>query len=254
MRSHLSKLTEVGLPALDFLLPPSCAFCRAPMISGPSNGSPRVWLCGECRSNMLKDDRAACEQCGMPVGPYAPTTDCLACRSRRFRFKQVVRLGVYDDELRQAVIRGKGRGSEALAESLASLLWEQQQQTLQDLEATCVVPVPQHWMHWFSRPHHQARTVANVLSECLDIPVRDRLVAKTRRTRDQSSLERARRLKNLDNAFAVAADVDLQRQNILVVDDILTTGTTANEVTRALRAAKAGRVTVAVLAVVPSHR
>ena len=203
---------------------------------------------------MLKDDRDPCQQCGMPVGPFASTTDCLACRPQRFRFKQVVRLGVYEDELRRAVIRGKGRGSEALAESLAALMWQQQETTLRSLKVDIVVPVPQHWTHWFTRPHHQARTIGNILAECLGVPFQDRVVSKTRRTRDQSALQRSKRLQNLEKAFAVAQGVDLDRQNVLIVDDILTTGTTANEVTRALRRARAGRVAVAVLAVVPPPR
>lgn len=208
-----------------------------------------VWLCSQCRDDMQKDQRDACRACGMPVGPYAQTDDCVLCRPRRFRFKRVVRLGVYDSELKQAVIRGKSRGSETLAESLATLLWREQQDVLRELDVKFVVPVPQHWTHWFSRPHHQARTVARVLAECLGVPYEDRLVRKTRLTRDQSSLDRAKRITNLDDAFSIGAGVDLERQNVLVVDDILTTGTTVNEVTRALRAARAGRVSVAVLAV-----
>lgn len=254
MTFSVPQLATAARPALDFVLPPSCAFCRAQMESGLIEGRFPVWLCATCRDDMQNGNRPACRQCGMPVGPYAQTNDCLVCRPRRFRFKQVVRLGVYDRALRQAVIRGKGRGSETLAESLAALMWQEQETALRELNAAFVVAVPQHWMHWFSRPHHQARTVGRILAECLGIPFHDRLVTKTRRTRDQSSLERAKRVKNLEKAFTVADGVDLGRQNVLVVDDILTTGTTANEVARALRDARAGRVAVAVLAVVPPNK
>lgn len=254
MSSRLSLMPEHGSPALDFVLPPTCTFCRANLHPTERRQSPEIWLCDACRFDMVNDERHPCQRCGMPVGPYARTDECLACRTRQFRFKQVVRLGVYEDELRQAVIRGKGRGSEALAESLAALLWEQQEAELRSLNADFVVPVPQHWTQWFTRPHHQARTIAQILAECLGIPVRDGLVAKVRRTCDQSSLHRAKRLRNLHKAFTVGRGVDLERQNVLVVDDILTTGTTANEVTRSLRRARAGRVAVAVLAVVPPHK
>jgi competence protein ComFC len=254
MSSRLSLMPEHGSPALDFVLPPSCTFCRANLNPEGRQRHPEIWLCDACRLDMVKDERDPCQRCGMPVGPYARNDECLACRPRKFRFKQVVRLGVYEDELRQAVIRGKGRGSEALAESLAALLWQQQEAELRFLDIDFVVPVPQHWTQWFTRPHHQARTIAQILAECLGIPMRDGLVAKVRRTCDQSSLHRAKRLQNLDRAFAVGRDVDLERQNVLVVDDILTTGTTSNEVTRALRRARAGRVAVAVLAVVPPRK
>ncbi len=251
MNSRLSLMPEHGSPALDFVLPPSCTFCRANLNPAGRQRYPEIWLCDACRFDMVNDERDPCQRCGMPVGPYARTDECLACRTRQFRFKQVVRLGVYEGELRRAVIRGKGRGSEALAESLAALLWQNQEAELRSLNVDFVVPVPQHWTQWFTRPHHQARTIAQILAECLGVPVRDRLVTKVRMTRDQSSLHRSKRLQNLDKAFAVTRDVDLERQNVLVVDDILTTGTTANEVTRALRNAHAGRVGVALLAVVP---
>ena len=251
MNSHLSLMPEHSSPALDFVLPPSCTFCRANLNPAGRQQYPEIWLCDVCRLDMVKDDRDSCQRCGMPVGPYARTDECLTCRPRKFRFKQVVRLGVYEDELRHAVIRGKGRGSEALAESLAALLWRHQEAELRSLNVDFVVPVPQHWTQWFTRPHHQARTIAQILAECLGVPMRDGLVAKVRRTCDQSSLHRSKRLQNLDRAFAVGRNVDLERQNVLVVDDILTTGTTANEVTRSLRDARAGRIAVAVLAVVP---
>jgi predicted amidophosphoribosyltransferase len=134
---------------------------------------------------------------------------------------------------------------------MASLLFKKLQQELVDFSPDIIVPVPQYWLHWFTRPHHQALTIAEVLGEQLQCMCDERLVRKTRRTIDQSSLPRTKRLTNLKQAYAVRTKRKLKGQRVLIVDDILTTGTTSNELAKVLRKAGASDVAVAVIAVVP---
>jgi predicted amidophosphoribosyltransferase len=241
-------------PFVDLVLPPVCALCgehhQPADASEFCSGSIR--LCNDCVSSFLKDTRDACRRCGRPVGPHSPdtTAGCVICRPKRQRYKEVIRIGTYDDELRTACIRSKNRGSEPLAAALGDLLFCEQRERLQAIDADLIVPVPQHWLHWFTRPHHSALTVADRLSKHLRVPLRDGLVRKVRHTVDQSSLSRSSRLKNLHRAFRVGPLRRVAGKRILVVDDILTTGSTASEMARALRAAGARHVAVAVIAVV----
>lgn len=201
--------------------------------------------------NFTSDDRTRCQKCGMPVGPYVDTSDgCPACARRNFRFDRVIRLGVYEDSLRTACIRGKSTGGAALAAALASLLWKDQLHQFTEFAPDVVIAVPQFWLHWFTRPHHQASTMAEVLAERLQIPCRDRIIRKVRNTIDQSSLPKSKRLTNLDRAFQTGRNVSFQNRRVLIVDDILTTGTTANEVAKVVRKAGSGPVAIAVIAVV----
>lgn len=233
----------------DVIYPPVCAFCSGVLGEEFETGSVR--LCTTCRSAFL-NSADACLRCGMPVGPHVETDEgCLSCSRRNFRFKRVVRLGVYKDELRHACIRAKNSGAEPLAGALAGILTEAHRELLGELKFDAVAVVPQFWGHRASRPHHSAETIAEVLSERLEIPFRRRLLRKPKRTADQSSLPRTERLKNLEKAFAVRRGTDLKKQRVLLVDDILTTGTTANECSRVLRSAGAEFVGVAVIAVVP---
>lgn len=245
---------QIFAPMVDLVLPPVCAFCGEyhATTDSPDFGRESVRLCPECVGTLLKDDRDACRRCGQPVGPYSSDTTkgCVICRPKRQRHKEIIRLGTYDDELRNAVIRCKNRGAEPLAAALGDLLFCEHAQRLRDLNADLIAPVPQHWLHWFSRPHHSALTVASTLSNRLQIPLRDHLVRKVRRTPDQSSLHRSERLKNLNRAFRVSAARRVAGKRVLVVDDILTTGSTAGEMARALRASGATYVAVAVIAVV----
>ena len=252
-RSRIPELVRRAASALvDFVLPPVCSFCTRDLQNDFEATVDHINLCAKCRKQFTSDERSACQKCGMPVGPYVDTTQgCLECSLRNFRFDQVIRLGVYENSLRTACIRGKSRGAESLAASLASLLWKKHQKLLNEFAPDLIVPVPQFWLHNFTRPHHQALTMAEVLAEHLGIPCNDRVVRKTRRTIDQSSLPRSKRLTNLKQAYAVRRNHNLAGKRVLIVDDILTTGTTSNELAKVLRKAGATKVAVAVIAVVP---
>ena len=236
---------------MDFVLPPACTFCTADLLhnSGTPDG---IALCDHCRASFTDDNRPACIRCGMPVGPYVDTTSgCPNCVRRKFRFDEVIRLGTYEDSLRTACIRGKSRGAEALAAALANLLWSEQRERLVNFSPDVIVPVPQFWLHWFTRPHHQALTMAESLAQQMKVPYLERAVRKTRRTIDQSSLPRSKRLTNLERAFQVRHGTSLNNKRVLIVDDILTTGTTSHEIAKVIRKAGATSVAIAVIAVVP---
>ena len=232
----------------DVVYPAVCAFCSSELDGAFESDAVR--LCSACRS-CFESEHEACFRCGMPVGPHVnPTDGCFRCSSRDFRFKRVFRIGIYQDEMRRACIRAKSPGAEPLASALGGLLHQTHQDAISEFSLDSVVVVPQHWVHRVTRPHHSAETIAEVMAERIGIPFSRNLLRKSKRTPDQSVLPRAQRLKNLHKVFTVPRGVDLKRQSILLVDDILTTGTTANECSRTLRAAGAESVFVAVLAVV----
>lgn len=232
----------------DILYPPVCAFCAA--TPGDRFAEDAVRLCIDCRNAFVMDDDG-CQKCGMPVGPHVNREDgCFRCAGRSFRFDRVLRLGIYRDDLRRACIRAKSPGAEPLAGALASLLCQTHRDALASLQFDSVLMVPQFWGHRITRPHHSAETMAEVIAERLEVPFHRRLLRKPKRTPDQSALPRAERLKNLHRAFAVRRGTNLSGQRLLLIDDILTTGTTANECSRALRAAGAELIGVAVIAVV----
>ena len=192
-----------------------------------------------------------CQRCGASVGPYIQSSEgCLKCRRRNFRFKQVVRLGLYQGELRLQVIAGKGNGARLLSLTLADCLWSCQQVRFADVKADVVVAVPTFWMKRVYAPHHQAETIGERLAERLQLPFARGLLCKVRHTVDQSSLPRELRTTNLSKAFRVTRPGKVKGKIVLLTDDVLTTGTTASECAKALKQAGAREVIVAVLAVV----
>ncbi|MCH7988719.1 MAG: ComF family protein, partial [Planctomycetes bacterium] len=111
-----------------------------------------------------------------------------------------------------------------------------------------VVPIPQYWTRRFQRSHNPAETQGRVLAHRLQVEFHTHILTKVRMTPVQSSLTASQRRTNLRGAFRVRRASELKGRSVLLVDDVFTTGTTANEASKVLRTAGAERVVVAVSA------
>jgi ComF family protein len=142
----------------------------------------------------------------------------------------------------------KHAAGEGLAESLGLLWAEHAGQRLRSAGATVVIPVPLHWRRRWSRGYNQSEALARMLATRLALPCRPRWLRRIRNTPQQTQQTPSARSENVRGAFAARPGSPLAGQTVLLVDDVMTTGSTAGEAARALRAAGAGRVVVAVLA------
>jgi len=230
---------------VDFVFPPACACCQRPLPD--SSDTPR-FVCLDCRQKLAPTIADRCQRCSAPVGPHLDTTaGCIHCREDRFAFERVFSLGVYDDALRSAVLAAKQPGGDVLTASLAELLFLRETDALQSLGIDLIVPVPHHWTERLLRRHLPPVTFAARLSPLLDVPWTAHLLAKIRRTRPQLWLEPTDRRNNLRGAFRLTGRPQLDGSRILLVDDVLTTGTTAHRAASVLKKAGA-TVFVAVIA------
>ena len=228
----------------DLVYPPHCPLCG-------SDGGPG--LCPVCRDEIGDGAGRRCGRCGLPTGPRLHSnvlSKCVHCRGRQWACQGVERLGLYEGALREACIGGKSDGAEPLAAALGKWFWECRGEALEHLDVDLVVPVPQHWTKRIAVAHNQAETLAGVLGRCLRVPVGRHILRKARRTPDQSSLSATRRRANLGDSFCVWRRRRIDGVHVLLVDDVLTTGTTAHQAARTLRQGGADRVSVAVVAVV----
>ncbi len=232
---------------LGFLYPPGCPLCGCEdELAADALGS-EPSLCTDCRERIPVVERF-CGRCGAPTGPFEGTMGrCHHCRKDRFRFASVVSLGVYAGHLGSACGQIKKPHTEPLAAALAGLLWERGRDELARFGAELVVPIPGHWTRRMFRDDAPA-TLARVWGRCLNLRVHEHILAKVRLTPAQAKLPSTRRRTNLRGAFRVRRRAPLSGRTVLLVDDVLTTGTTANEAARALIRAGAKNVCVAVLA------
>jgi predicted amidophosphoribosyltransferase len=246
-----ASLRGLGRDVRELIYPSACLCCRGALRS-ESNAiddvSDRHGFCETCHGLLRCRIAHACLACGAPVGPYLSGWGCRYCRNDEFAFDRVLSLGVYEGELKRCCLRAKQAVGGPLTAGLAGLLWETYDHVLRDAEADVVLGVPHHWRDRIRLGHLPPQTMAEVLGRRLSIRAGGHILAKRRRTPAQASLQPARRRTNLKDAFVVTGRARLNGLTVLLVDDILTTGTTADRVSRALREAGAVRIVVAVLA------
>jgi ComF family protein len=177
---------------------------------------------------------------------------CVHCRDDTFQFERALRLGPYDGLLRELILRIKQPTGEMLAEMLGALWAEHAEGRLRELGVDVIVPVPLHWRRCWSRGYNQSEAVARALADRLRLPCRPGWLRRVRNTPFQTQQTLAERRTNVQAGFHARPRPQLHGRTVLLVDDVLTSGSTASEAARALRAGGAARVVVAVLAHGPS--
>jgi predicted amidophosphoribosyltransferase len=248
-RWGIAALTRATIRmAADFVYPPACRLCDCELPAATRDGDPKLF-CASCERELLASHGLACLACGASIGPgLDPKLPCMFCRDERFAFEGVIRLGVYDGELRTACLSAKGSGAEALAAALAELTWQANESEFAAADIDVVVPVPQFWAQRFIRRQHAADTVAEVWARRLQVPIATHILRKVRWTRPQARLKPSERRSNLRRAFATFGSDSLAGASVLLADDVMTTGATAHEAARQLRQAGAARVVVGAIA------
>jgi ComF family protein len=215
---------------LDLLYPRECAGCGARIVEPD-----RLAFCAACDGRLEWIAPPACPRCGAA----APRGECGECAGREFRFAGATALGKYEGRLREFVLALKFRGSRYLADEFGRRI-----AAAVSRKVDLVVPVPMTRWKLLFRGYNAAALVAERMARHARLPFSSRALRKIRRTKAQAELERGERLTNPQGAYRASG----VRGVVLLVDDVLTTGATANACTEALRAAGATEVYVAVVA------
>ena len=230
---------------LHAVLPVECAACNVALTDDPV-----AFFCRTCWGTIRPLARPTCPCCGLPFASdvaltYSPDHRCQSCRQRPQAFTQAWACYAYEPPLQQAIHLFKYRGKVVLAEALGTLL---RQAWHRPPDFDVLMPIPLHPSRLREREYNQSLLLADELNRDLGLPlVYDNLV-RLRATPPQTELSRSERLANLRRCFAVQRPADVIDKRVLLIDDVMTTGTTAHECAKALRKAGAGDVYVVTLA------
>ena len=182
----------------------------------------------------------------------ASASPCGHCRERTFQFEGVTALWSYQDRVRDAVIAAKYASHAALADALGRRLGERIAADSPDLP-DLVTFTPSYWIRQIARGGNGVQVIASAVSRLIGRPCRSivrlrRPIAKQAWLDDRQREENVRGALAFKKSYAWASSRALAGQHILLVDDVLTTGATANEMALVLRRAGARRVSLAVVA------
>ena len=228
----LAKLNP--LPALGSLFyPPICVVCF-----GTVEGI--EYLCPNCLGRAPRIVPPFCAKCSEPfLGAITQTFSCANCEHRTLHFDAAVAAYRSRGLVRQLVHDFKYGRQRHLRYPLAEWLGE----TLNDARLRSrrfdlIVPVPLHPARERERGFNQATLIAELLANRLSLPLRP-VLERIRYTTTQTAYDRAERMENLQDAFRLRKNRDVRGLRVLLIDDVLTTGSTLSECARVLKAAGA---------------
>lgn len=245
--SKIGRWGRKGLDAvLDGLFPQNCIYCQGDREGGGD------FLCGLCRSEIEFIRRPFCNRCGIPadISYDYPQDDfeCGGCRKDPFKFDRARSLGQYDSILRQLIHHFKYRRQMGVMTEIASLLQKFFAESELRGSGFYVSPVPLHFKKMKERGFDQSFVIAREVARDLGLPLANGFLRRVRETQPQAKKTKGERAVNIRGAFEVDRPDWVAGKDILLVDDVFTTGATVNEAARILKRAGAARVHVFTLA------
>ncbi|MGA9794120.1 MAG: ComF family protein [Rhizomicrobium sp.] len=240
LQSHARR---AGRMMLDFLYPPLCATCRAP-VSEPHA------LCSECWKAIAFLEGPMCVICGLPfeLDPGSDTV-CGACHAHPPPFDSARSVMRYDDASRKSILALKR--ADRLDLALPFARWLERAGKPIIAQADAILPVPLHWRRLWTRRYNQSAVLARLISRHSGKPLDLLSLRRVRPTPSQGEMVSAKaRRRNVRGAFNVdpARQPFVAEKTVLLIDDVLTTGATVAACARALKRAGAARVLVLTLA------
>lgn len=236
-----SLLRALGTEFLDLLFPQECLGC----------GLARTWLCNNCYSEIITRRDFPCISCGRPTlnGETHPS-----CRTNKT--VDGVLVATYHTELISELVHAfKYDRLQEVCEIFSRLLLQKVDQAplgsmLLLNNETVLLPVPLHRTRAWDRGFNQTELLARHLQRVCHLQgnqVACESVVRNRFTPSQTTLKRRKRIRNLDGAFSVKDDRAIRGKTVIIIDDVITTGTTIFELTRVLKQAGAREVWALVL-------
>ena len=242
----MGKFSRLLKGLRDIIYPKLCLACKQKLFPGSIDG----FVCPGCWAKIKKNTPPFCRRCGRQLqGNVLAKNICPGCVRRPPHFDRAFSPCAYEGVTKKLIQEFKYKKKDYLGFTLSRLLIEFIKEYALPLDLIdWVVPVPLHRTRMREREFNQARVLADYVAGEFKIEMLADNLIRQRYTKTQTDLEVQERLLNVRDSFLVKDVRSVQGKNILLVDDVLTTGATSSEAASALKKAGAGIVFVATLA------
>lgn len=229
---------------LNIVFPIYCHGCGIKLSYNNEN-----YLCQGCLQEIRPIAPPFCIRCGKALnGNEEIKALCPSCIDNRFYFERAWQCCQYEGLIKELIHKFKYQKKLFLKKLFAQILYNFTKGYIDYKRIDGIVPVPMHKHSMIKRGFNHASCLSQGLSALLGLPCHEDYLLKIKKTAQQANLNRQQRLKNIKDAFFAKKGIGLTGKSLLLVDDVFTTGATANECSRALCSAGAKGVYVLSLA------
>lgn len=221
-----------------FLYPAQCRHCGENL--DPADG---YYICKSCWDKVEYIEKPYCEKCGFPSDPHSALPEkvfsCANCPPQ-FSFNKARSIAYYNTAIGEAIRLLKDNGKTVMADKLADIMVEGMNKLLNPKDYDCIIPVPLHRKKMRKRGYNQMELIGRKVGEKVGIPLETKSLIKVKDTPPQRGLSGKERIQNIKGSFSVINPINIKGKRILLIDDVMTTGSTINECAKTL--VKEGKV------------
>lgn len=232
---------------LDLIYPKTCLLCKKDLKHVSSvNG----YVCSSCWQKIKRNTPPFCRSCGRHLEPHSFTKKvCAGCVKKTLHFDRAFSPCAYEGPLKELIRQFKYQNKDYLGVTLSRLMIEFiGEYSLPVGFLDFIIPIPLHKTKERERDFNQAELLSKCIADRFNKPMLNDKLKRTRSTKTQTGLEESLRFLNVKGSFSLPDERIVKEKNILLVDDVLTTGATSSEAAYTLKKAGARIVFVLTLA------
>ncbi|MBI4706333.1 MAG: ComF family protein [Candidatus Omnitrophica bacterium] len=222
----------------DLIYPKTCLACKKKFTTGNNPGKALDnFICGPCRKNILVNLPPFCSSCGRQLDKknYSKNT-CGQCQRKIFHFDRAFSPCSYTGTIKELIHEFKYRNKDHLADGLGKLMTNFiKEYNLPISYIDFIIPVPLYETKLREREFNQAHLLAKIIADEFNKDILTDVILRSRNTGTQTELDHNQRFNNVKGCFTFTNKRDIRGKNILLIDDVLTSGATASEASRPLK-------------------
>ena len=218
---------------LDFLVPPTCIYCKKYRVDPHA-------VCKDCYMKLDFINEPSCKDCGAPL-PFDNSfcVSCLGTLNQSKQYDEIDAIFNYDEFSKGAILALKHGNATYIAKFFANIMYKKYKNKFDTSDLVVYVPI--HFKRLFQRHYNQTALIARHLNKFSDIKVSHNNLIRIKNTVPQQGNIK-KRIRNVKNAFMIRNEKEIEGKNIILIDDVFTTGATINECSRLLKIAGAKKI------------